>query len=189
MNTEMSLTGVIARNWWTLLLRGLIALAFGIFIFFQPDISLTVLILVFGIFIFADGILGVWTALAGRKSDEDWWVWLLWGLVGIGIGILAFLAPDITALALLFYIAIWAIATGVLQLVAAIRLRKEITGEWLLIIGGIASVLLGILLIAQPGVGILALLWLLAAYAVLFGLVMIFLAFKARAFGRQSVSL
>src|SRR5271166_2383646 len=115
-----------------LLLRGLIAIAFGVLCWVQPWISLVALVFLFGAYILADGILGVWAAFAGRTENEDWWLLLLWGLVGIGVGILTFMAPDITALALLFYIAIWAIATGVLQIMAAIRLRREISDEWLL---------------------------------------------------------
>jgi uncharacterized membrane protein HdeD (DUF308 family) len=103
-------------------------------------------------------------------------------LLGIGVGILTFLVPGITALALLFYIAIWAIATGVLEIVAAIRLRKEIEGEWLLILSGLASVVFGVILMAQPGVGALAVLWLIATYAIVFGVLLVILAFKARSF-------
>src|SRR5262249_41613717 len=130
----------------------------------------------------ADGILGVWTAFAGRQDHEHWWVMLLWGLLGIGIGIMTFVAPGITALAILFYIAIWAIATGVLEIVAAIRLRKEIQGEWLLVLAGLVSVVFGVLLIAHPGPGALAVLWLIASYAVVFGVLLVILAFKARGF-------
>ena len=141
--------------------------------------------LLFGAYALADGVLGVWTAVAGRKEHEDWWVLLLWGLVGVGAGFLTFLVPGVTALALLFYIAIWAIALGVLEIVTAIRLRKEIEGEWLLVLGGLASVVFGVLLMARPVAGALAVLWLIAAYAVVFGVILVILAFKARTFGKQ----
>jgi uncharacterized membrane protein HdeD (DUF308 family) len=130
----------------------------------------------------ADGILSVWIAIAERKEREHWGLLLLGGLLGIGVGILTFLVPGITALALLFYIAIWAIATGVLEIVTAIRLRKEIAGEWLLILSGLASVVFGVILMAQPGVGALAVLWLIATYAIVFGVLLVILAFKARSF-------
>jgi uncharacterized membrane protein HdeD (DUF308 family) len=110
---------------------------------------------------------------------------LLGGLLGIGVGVLTLFHPGVTALALLFYIAIWAIATGVLEIVAAIRLRKEIEGEWLLGLAGAASVLFGALLIARPEVGALAVLWLIAAYAIVFGVILVLLAFKARGFARR----
>jgi len=185
MNT---LASILSRAWWLILLRGLIAIAFGLLTWLQPGISLAALALLFGAYILADGVLGVWAAITGRKEHEYWWVLLLWGIVGIGVGILTFLAPGITALALLFYIAIWAIATGVLEIVAAIRVRKEIRGEWLLILGGLLSVAFGVLLMAQPGAGALALLWLIATYAIIFGILLVILAFKARTFGKRFAS-
>jgi uncharacterized membrane protein HdeD (DUF308 family) len=180
---EQQLASIFSRNWWVLLLRGVVTIAFGVLIWLQPGVSLVTLLLLFGAFSMADGVLGVWGAVAGRKKNEDWWALLLWGLVGIGVGILTFAAPGVTAIALLFYIAIWAITTGVLQIVAAIRLRKEIQGEWLLILAGLASVVFGVLLMAQPGSGALALLWLIAAYAVAFGVILVILALKVRRFG------
>jgi len=182
---EKHLDAILARTWWVLLLRGIIAIAFGLLTWFQPGISLAALVLLFGAYVLADGILGVWAALAGRKNNEDWWVMLLWGLVGIGVGIVALLAPGITALALLFYIAIWAIATGIMEIVAAIRLRKVIKGEWWLILSGLASVVFGVLVMVRPGAGALALLWLIAAYAIIFGVLMVILAFKAHSFGKS----
>jgi len=182
---EKHLATILSRTWWMLLLRGLIAIAFGLLIWLQPAVSLAALVLFFGAYVLADGILGVWGAVMGRKEHEDWWVLLLWGLVGVGVGILTFMAPGVTALALLFYIAAWAIATGVLQIIAAVRLRKMIRGEWWLILGGLASVIFGVLLMASPGTGALAVLWLIAAYAVVFGVLLVLLAFKARGFSRQ----
>jgi uncharacterized membrane protein HdeD (DUF308 family) len=179
------LAAILSRNWWVLLLRGIVAIVFGVLAWLQPGISLAALVLLFGAYSMVDGILGAWTAIAGRKEHEHWWVLLLEGLVGIGVGILTLFAPGVTALALLFYIAIWAIATGVLEIVAAIRLRKEIEGEWLLVLGGLASVAFGVLLMARPGAGALAVLWIIAAYAVVFGVILVVLAFKARSFGRS----
>jgi uncharacterized membrane protein HdeD (DUF308 family) len=176
------LSDALSRAWWLLLLRGLAAIAFGIICLVQPGISLAALVLVFGAYCLADGILGVWIAISGARDNEHRWLLLLWGLLGIGVGALTFVAPGITALALLFYIAIWAIATGVLEIVAAIRLRKEIDNEWLLLISGIASVAFGVLLAAQPGAGALTVLWLIGAYAVVFGVLLLMLAFKTRKF-------
>lgn len=185
MNTIVNqFSGILSRNWWVLLLRGLVAIAFGVLVWFQPGISLAALVLLFGAYSAADGILGVWTAIAERKEREHWGLLLIWGLLGIGIGILTFLVPGITALALLFYIAIWAVATGVLEIVAAIRLRKEIEGEWLLILGGLVSVVFGVILMAQPLAGALAVLWLIAIYAVIFGVLLVILAFRVRNFGK-----
>ena len=149
---------------------------------FLPGLSLAALVLLFGVYALADGVLAIWSAIAGRREHEYWWVLLLEGLLGVGIGVLTFVAPGITALALLLYIAVWAVATGVLEILAAIRLRKEIEGEWLLALAGIASVIFGAWLMVQPGLGALALLWLIATYAIVFGLLLVVLAFKARRF-------
>jgi uncharacterized membrane protein HdeD (DUF308 family) len=183
---ERHLAALLFRHWWVLLLRGLVAIAFGALTWFQPG-DLAALVLLFGAYSMADGILGVSIAIAGPKEHEFRWVLLLEGLLGIGVGVLTLFAPGVTTVfALLFYIAVWAIATGVLEIVAAIRLRKEIEGEWLLILGGLASVVFGVLLMAQPGAGVLALLWLIATYAVVFGVLLVMLALKARSFGRQA---
>ncbi|HMA06386.1 MAG TPA: DUF308 domain-containing protein [Ramlibacter sp.] len=184
MNIQMGT--ILSRNWWVLLLRGLAAIAFGVLAWLQPGVSLAVLILLFGAYAMADGILGVWTAIAGFDENDHWGVLLLGGLVSVGVGVLTFLVPGITALALLFYIAAWAIAKGVLEIVAAIRLRKELEGEWLLILGGLASVLFGVFLMAQPGRGAVALIWLIATYAVVFGILLVLLAFKVRTFGGRA---
>lgn len=179
---EKSLASILSRKWWLLLLRGLVAIVFGVLTWLKPGISLAGLVLFFGAYSMADGLLGLWTAIAGHKHHQDWWVLLLEGLLGIGIGIATFLVPGITALALLFYIAIWAVATGVLEIVAAIRLRREIKGEWALILAGLASVVFGALLVVHPGAGALALLWLIASYAIVFGVLLVVLAFRARRF-------
>jgi uncharacterized membrane protein HdeD (DUF308 family) len=158
---------------------------FGVLTWLLPGISLAVLVLLFGAFVLVDGILGVWLAIDGRKEYEDWWVLLIWGLVGIGAGILTYMAPGITELVLMFFIAAWAMTTGVLEIVAAIRLRREIKGEWMLILGGLVSVMFGLLLMAQPGAGALALMWLIGIYAVIFGIVLVILAFKTRRFIKE----
>ena len=177
---EPHLAAIFRRSWWLLLLRGVVAIAFGVLTWIQPAISLGTLVLLFGAYSMADGIFATWTAIAGRSGHGYWWVLLLEGLLGIAVGILTFAAPGITALALLFYIAIWAIATGVLEIVAAVRLRKELKDEWMLILAGLASVVFGFLLAMNPGAGALAVLWLIAGYAVVFGVLLLVLAFKTR---------
>ncbi|WP_446009850.1 HdeD family acid-resistance protein [Candidatus Electrothrix sp.] len=177
---EKQISFVFADNWWVLLLRGIIALVFGVLAWVYPGITLTLLILFFGVYILTDGILHVGASIAGRRQNRYWWTGLLGGLIGIIIGLVTFLAPGVTAFALLIAIAVWALLTGILDIVTAIQLRKEIQGEWLLIFSGVASFLLGILLLIMPSAGILTLLWLLATYAVLFGLLLVLLAFKVR---------
>jgi len=182
---ERSLGAILRRNWWVLLLRGLVAIAFGVLALFFPASTGAALVWIFGVFVLVDGVLGVGSAVAGRREHDDWWLLLLAGLVGIGVGILALAAPGTTALALVFLIAIWAVAKGLLEIVAAIHLRKEIEGEWVLIAGGLASLVLGVLLMAHPGWGVVALLWLVGIYAVVSGVVFVVLAFRARAFGKR----
>lgn len=180
---------VLFEKWWVLLLRGLVSIAFAVLIWMQPAITLKAMIILFGAFALVDGVLGVWSAFSSRKDRNNWWVLMLWGLVGIGIGIITFVAPAVTALALLFYIAIWAIVTGVLEIIAAVKLRKEIQGEWLLGLAGLLSLVFGILLIMHPGAGVLAVLWLIAAYALILGVLMVILAFKVRGWGAKLKSL
>lgn len=179
---QKRLASILSRGWWMLLLRGLAAIAFGLLLWLRPGISLATLILLFGAYSLADGILGVLTAFGGRADKEHFWPLLLHGLLGIGVGILTFMAPGLTALALLFYIAIRAIATGLLEIVTAIRLRKEIEGEWLFVLAGAASVLFGLILVARPGTGALAVLWLIGTYALVFGVLLVILAFRVRSF-------
>ena len=179
------LARILSRYWWMILLRGVISILFGIMVFAWPGISLVSLVLLFGAFALADGFGNVVTAFGGRREHENWWVLLFAGLAGVALGVLTFLNPAVTALALLFYIAVWAIVTGVLQIVTAIRLRKEIEGELWLALGGAASVAFGMLLIARPGSGALTVLWLIAAFAVAYGIILVILALKARGFAKR----
>jgi uncharacterized membrane protein HdeD (DUF308 family) len=174
------LADILSRYWWMTLLRGLFWILFGIVLFARPDISLLSLTLALGVILFIDGVLAVANALSGRKENDDWWVLLLVGLAGIVIGVLTFRNPQATALAVVYYVAIWAIATGLLEIVAAIRLRRQIEGEVWLALAGIASVVFGGLLIARPGTGALTILWLIAFYAIAFGVVLVLLAFRVR---------
>jgi len=179
---KIKLADMLRRGWWALLLRGIAAIGFAILTWLQPGISLTALVLLFGFYATLDGVVGVSMAIAGRKLYGGWWVLLLGGLIGIAVGVLTFLYPSITALALLYYIALWALATGILEIAVAIRLRKEISNEWLLILGGLASVAFGIILFARPGAGALAVLSLIAAFAFVFGVLLVTLAIRARSF-------
>jgi len=171
---------VLSRNWWTLALRGLFAVLFGIMAFAGPGITLGALVLLYGAYAFADGVLAIAAALVGRTVGVPWWALLIEGLAGIGVGIITLLWPGITALVLLYLIAFWAVVTGVFEIVAAIRLRKEIRGEWLLALSGVLSVLFGVALIVSPGAGALAVVWLIGAYAIVFGALMIALALRLR---------
>jgi uncharacterized membrane protein HdeD (DUF308 family) len=174
------LSGVLSKNWWKLLLRGLVAIGFGVLTFMRPGITLAALVFTFGIYALIDGVLAIWTAIAGRNVIEHWVVLLLGGLCGVGIAVLTFMVPGITALALLFYIAFWAILMGVIGIIAGVRLRKEITGEWVLILSGLVAVAFGVFLIARPGDGALSILSILATFAIVYGILLSVLAFKVK---------
>jgi len=176
---------ILSRAWWITLLRGLLWIAFGVVIFTDPGVSLATLILLFGAFALADGIAMVITAIGGRGEHENWFVWLLAGLASIGVGVLTFYNPGITALTLQLFIAMWAVAIGLLKIVAAIRLRKEIQGEFWLIAAGLLSVACGVMLVARPVAGALAVLWIIGGYAIAFGVTLVALAFRVRGFAKR----
>jgi uncharacterized membrane protein HdeD (DUF308 family) len=182
---EQRFDETLSRGWKLLLLRGIAAVAFGVLTWMRPGISVAALVLLFGLYALVDGVLATWTAITERDDRKYWWVLLIAGLLGIAVGLMAFFTPDITALALLFYIAVWAIVRGTLEIVAGIRLRKVIAGEWWLILAGLASVLFGAFLIARPGAGALTVLWLIALYAVAFGILLILMALRTRKVARH----
>ena len=171
---------LMSKIWWAILIRGLVGIAFGVLAFAMPGLTLASLVLLFGVFAVVGGLFEIVGAISGRGKTDDWWVWLLQGIVGVAVGILTFRAPSITALALLFFIAIWALATGVLQIVAAIRLRREIRGEGWLIVSGLASIALAIILMANPAAGALGLVLYIGATALITGVVMVWLAVRLR---------
>jgi uncharacterized membrane protein HdeD (DUF308 family) len=171
---------ILARHWWTLALRGLLAILFGIMAFAWPGITLSVLVLLFGAYSLLDGLFAVGAALTAQREIKNWISLLLAGIVGVGIGLITFFRPGLTTLALLWLIALWAILKGILEIGTAIQMRREITGEWLMILGGALSLLFGIWLIVSPEMGILAVVWLIGAYAFMFGVVMVVLALRLR---------
>lgn len=175
----------LTQYWWLLLLRGILALSFGFAAFALPGITLASLVLLFAAFAFADGIVEVYHAVRIRTHSENWWLLLLEGLLGIAFGVITFQAPDITTLVLLIYIAAWAIASGVMRIALAIQVRKEIEGEWMMALGGLASLLFGALMLARPGAGALAVIWLIGAWAMLIGVFLIVVAFEARSLGKR----
>lgn len=182
------LSNILSRFWWTTLCRGILWILFGLVIIAQPGISLMTLILLFGLLFLVDGLASIFAAFSGRDESENWWVLLFAGLASIAVGVLTFFSPGATALVLLYFVAFWAIVQGILEIVAAFHLRKEISGEIWLGLAGLISIAFGVFLLARPGAGMLALLWLLAAYAIAFGTLLILHAFEARSFVRRVTS-
>jgi uncharacterized membrane protein HdeD (DUF308 family) len=168
---------LLARRWWALALRGLVAVLFGLLTFFIPGITLISLVLLFGFYALLDGIFDIVSAI---RAPSHHWPLIVEGIVGIMVGILTFLWPGITAMVLLYLIAFWAIFTGVLEIVAGIRLRAVIANELLLILMGVLSILFGLFILIFPGAGALAIIFWIGAYAVVFGIIHIALAFRLR---------
>jgi uncharacterized membrane protein HdeD (DUF308 family) len=175
---------ILSRYWWTTLFRGMLWILFGFLMFLQPGISILALTLLFGAFALADGLVTAVSAIGGRHTNESWWILLLAGIVAVCVGLVTLFTPQITAFALLICIAIWAIATGMLEIFASIRLRKEIHGEFWLGLAGLVSLAFGVFLLARPNIGLLSVLWVIAFYAIVFGIVEVVRAFEARSFVR-----
>jgi uncharacterized membrane protein HdeD (DUF308 family) len=170
----------LSQNWWLVVLRGVLAILFGIAAFAWPGITLLTLVLFFGVYAMIDGVIAIVTGLSRTRETPRWWMFLLEGLLNIAAGIVALLMPGLATLVLIYILASWAVITGILEIAAAIRLRHEITNEWFLALGGVLSIGLGILLFLQPAAGSLAIVWTIAAYAVLFGILLVILGVRLR---------
>ncbi len=169
-----------ANNWWVVALRGIIAILFGLAAFIWPGITLTVLVIFFGAYAFWDGVFSVIASVRRRGQNQHWWVLFFEGLVSILVGLIALFFPGITAIAIVYLIAAWAVITGILELVSAIRLRQALAGEFLLVIAGLLSILLGVLLAIFPVAGALVTIWLIGAYAIIFGVLLLILSIRLR---------
>jgi len=173
---------VYSGNWLMFAVRGLAAIAFGILAFAVPGLALWALVLLFGAYAVVDGVVLLGGLIIGRPEPRHHaWEVAIIGAVGIAAGVTALVVPGITALALLYVAAFWAIATGAMAVIAAIRLRREITGEIWLGLGGVISIVFGLFLVAFPGAGLLSLVWLVGVWAVAFGLSSLMLALRLRA--------
>ena len=173
---------VYTRSWWALVLRGLTAIGFGVLAFVWPQITLTALVA----YALVDGAFAIAAGFKSHGDNKRWWVLLLEGILGVAAGLVAFLVPGITALALLILIAAWAMVTGAFEIAAAIQLRKHIKGEWLLALAGVASVLFALALLFNPAAGALALVWLIGAYSIVFGVLLIVLGVRLHSLVRST---
>jgi uncharacterized membrane protein HdeD (DUF308 family) len=178
-----------ARYWWTVAVRGVLAVLFGVAAWIWPDVTVRVLVLLFGFYALVDGLLALAAAMMGGRLAGGRRGWLIFeGVAGVAAGVLTFIWPEVTTLALLYLIAFWAIVTGVLEVAAAVLLRRELRGEWLLALGGIVSVLFGVFLVVNPGDGAVAIAWLIGLYAIVFGIALIALGLRLRQFGQRGTA-
>jgi len=180
------MTLVLAENWWSLVIRGVVALIVGIVAFVWPGITLAALVILFGAYALIDGVVSFIGAWKASRAHERWGVLVLEGIAGIVASAVAILWPNVTAFALVVMMAAWALVTGVFEIAAAIRLRKHIAGEWLLALSGVASILFGFLILTFPLAGALAIAYMVGIYALLFGVLLIALGFRLRSWGKAS---
>jgi uncharacterized membrane protein HdeD (DUF308 family) len=180
MAFTISETVALARWWWTFILRGLLAIAFGILAFVAPVWGLAILVALFGVWALIDGVATLWTGIRTRGVDRNWWLEILEGAVSILAGLIALLLPGLAANVLVLLIAVWAIVTGVFEIWSAIRLRDQIPGEFWLGLAGLASILFGVILLVFPAAGALTLVWLIGAAAIFFGILLTILGWRLR---------
>ncbi len=183
--TSRPLLRHLSEYWWLVLLRGIAAVIFGLLAFFMPAVAGLSLVFLWGVYTLADGILSLWAGIvgSGASTGSRWWL-AITGVLGIAAGLIAFFAPALTAGVLLIFIAIWAIIIGVMAIIGAIQLRKEIEGEWLLILSGAIAIIFGVLMFTRPASAALAVVWMIATFAIIFGIDMIMLAFKLKGYKR-----
>jgi uncharacterized membrane protein HdeD (DUF308 family) len=174
------MTRVLALNWWAMALRGIVAVLFGLIAFLIPTATLYALTILFGVYALIDGIVNLAAAVHSARQGEHWWALLFEGIAGLAAAVVTMLWPLLTLVVLIYIVASWAVITGILEILAAIRLRRFIRGEWLLVLTGVASVVFGFLLFAAPGPGAIVIAWWIGAYVFVFGLLMLGLAFRLR---------
>jgi uncharacterized membrane protein HdeD (DUF308 family) len=179
MNEER-LLNALGRNWVWIALRGLAAVIFGVLAFAWPGVTLVVLVALWGAYALVEGVFALVEAFKVRERGKPMWTFFVIGLLGILAGVVTFLWPALTGLMLLMFIAVWAFFIGIFQIVAAVRLRKEIANEWLLGLSGVLSVVFGALMMANPAEGALAVVWVIAAYSIVFGILLLVLGFRLK---------
>jgi uncharacterized membrane protein HdeD (DUF308 family) len=154
---------VLSRYWWLIALRGVFAIIFGVLAFLWPVSTLGALVILFGAYALVDGLSAIVTGFSDKLTNNRWWVLLLEGVIGIAAGLLTFIWPNLTVVLLLYFIAAWAFFTGIFEILAAIRLRQELSNEWVLGLSGLLSIVFGLILAFNPGAGAVALIWLVGS--------------------------
>jgi len=172
-----ALSEVLAESWWMVGLRGILGIIFGLICLLTPDIAVGALVLLFAFYMLVDGLFAIAAGIRNARNGERWGLLLLEGLVDIAAAAVAFLWPGLTLVVLIWIIAIWAVISGGLMLASAFALKKD-HGRWWLALGGICSLIFGALLVIEPLVGVVVLVMWLGAYALIFGVVLLVLAFQ-----------
>jgi uncharacterized membrane protein HdeD (DUF308 family) len=178
----------MTSNWWLLVLQGILAVVFGVTAWVWPDLTVVTLVILFGAYAIAGGVMFLAAAYGAQKVGDSPWPFIFRGVLGIGTGVVVAVWPDISALALLYVVAAYAVVIGFFELATAIELRKLINNEWLLAIAGIASIAFGVLVAIYPGDGAVAIVWTIGVYAVFFGILLTALGFRLHGWGRQLTS-
>jgi uncharacterized membrane protein HdeD (DUF308 family) len=171
------MSSMLARNWWVVALRGVLSILFGLAALFFTGPAILSLVILFSAYMLADGIFAIAAGVRAASNRERWGLLILEGIVDIAVGVVAFLWPAITVIAFVLLMAAWSLVSGALSLAASFRLNKD-HGRWWLALGGIASILLGVMLAIAPVVGAIVLTWWIGAYAIVFGITLLALAFK-----------
>ena len=180
MTFDMATTLGLAKWWWTFIVRGIVAILFGVLAFLSPAFGIALLVGLFAAWAIIDGVNSLLTGIRTRGTDRSWWLEILEGVVGVAAGIIALVLPGFAAEILLLLIAAWAILTGVLEIVMAVRLRRVIEGEVWLALAGVASIVFGVVLFLFPAAGALSVVWLLAGFAIAFGVFLVMLGWRLR---------
>jgi uncharacterized membrane protein HdeD (DUF308 family) len=180
VDVDVARTLHLARWWWTYVVRGAIAILFGILAFAAPAFGIAILVALFAAWAIIDGIGNLVAGIRTRGGDRSWWLEVLEGLVSVAAGVLALLVPDIAARALVLIIGAWAVLTGVIEIVLAVRLRRVIEGEVWMALGGVASIVFGVVLVIFPATGALSLVWLIGSFAIAFGVFLVILGWRLR---------
>ncbi len=177
---DLQMSDALARNWWAIALRGVLAIIFGIVTFVLPGATMLSLVFVFAAYALLDGIFAITSAIRSAQRHERWGLLVVEGVIDLIAAAVAVAWPGLTILTFVLVIAVWALVTGALMTVAAFRLQLD-HGRWWLVLGGLVSILYGVLLIIAPLIGALVLTWWLGAYALVFGVLLLVLAFRLRA--------
>jgi uncharacterized membrane protein HdeD (DUF308 family) len=180
VDPRATITELLARNWWAIALRGGVAIIFGILAWAMPGVTLAALMLLYGSYALVDGVFSVIAAVRGRSGAGPSWTLLLAGLASIAAGLVTLLMPGLTAIVLVYVIAAWAMVRGVLEISAAVRLRRDITNEWWLGLSGALSIIFGVLLMLAPGAGAVAMVWWIGTWSMVLGLVLVVLGVRLR---------